>query len=208
VSSSFINLPVICGAALGSNPVSLHTELRTLADRCQYGESRTEWIRDRLVCGLSDATLQRALLAKTDLTLESAVQTALSHESAEKTSAEMQHLQQDRELETNKLSQRRERCNRCDSRNHDQRQCWARNRTCNNCGRTGHAARVCRSQPKQQRANKPVGDRARQKVHKLSDDSSSSDAEKGQTGPSRQSRLDSLRLNKVGHSDDRATIWV
>lgn len=60
------------------------TTLRQLADRCNYRDSRTEWIRDRLVCGLTEIPLQRALLATADLTLDGAVKTALAYEAAAK----------------------------------------------------------------------------------------------------------------------------
>ena len=44
--------------------------LRKLASRCQFGTFLSEVLRDRLVCGLSSEAIQKALLAKQDLTLD------------------------------------------------------------------------------------------------------------------------------------------
>lgn len=64
--------------------------LRKLATRCKFGMFLpSEALRDRLVCGLNSESIQKALLAKQDLTLESALETALSMESAAKKAREM-----------------------------------------------------------------------------------------------------------------------
>ena len=58
------------------------TRLRDLASHCEYGDSTKELIRDRLVCGVRDDALQRALLAVAKLTFDKAFELALLHESA------------------------------------------------------------------------------------------------------------------------------
>ena len=44
--------------------------LRTLASTCEFGDLEEDLIRDRIVCGLRDESVQRSLLQKTKLTLK------------------------------------------------------------------------------------------------------------------------------------------
>ena len=61
-------------------------ELRRLAVRCSFQEAvLDETIRDRFVCGLRSEPTQRCLLTEKKLTLQTAVNIALSMESANKT---------------------------------------------------------------------------------------------------------------------------
>ena len=50
------------------------TELKNMATTCDYGELREGLIRDRIVIGISDATLRARLLRETDLDLAKATQ--------------------------------------------------------------------------------------------------------------------------------------
>ena len=50
------------------------TELKNMATTCNYGELREGLIRDRIVIGISDATLRARLLRETDLDLAKATQ--------------------------------------------------------------------------------------------------------------------------------------
>lgn len=52
------------------------TELRKLADKCEFGGHLSEALRDRLVCGLRSETTRRRLLTEADLTLAKAYSTA------------------------------------------------------------------------------------------------------------------------------------
>ena len=60
------------------------TCLRKLAIRCQFGEFLPQVLRDKLVCGLFSEAIQKALLAKANLTctLDKAVDTAQGMEAA------------------------------------------------------------------------------------------------------------------------------
>ena len=49
------------------------TALHTLAEHCEYGELRSQMIRDRLVVGLLDANLSEKLQLEANLKLEDAV---------------------------------------------------------------------------------------------------------------------------------------
>ena len=55
-------------------------ELRRLASKCEFKAYLEEALRDRLVCGLLCETIQRALLAEADLTLQQAIEVAQSME--------------------------------------------------------------------------------------------------------------------------------
>ena len=58
-------------------------ELRKLTEYCEYGESLNDMLRDRLVCGINhERTQQRLLSGDSTLTLEKALDIALSLESA------------------------------------------------------------------------------------------------------------------------------
>ena len=60
-----------------------------LASRCKFGTFLSEAPRDRLVCGLGSEAIQKSLLAKDDLTLEKAMEIALSMEGAAKRTKEL-----------------------------------------------------------------------------------------------------------------------
>lgn len=53
-------------------------------EHCNNGDSLSEMLRDRLVCGITNSAVQKRLLAEKDLTLEKAISLAQSVEIAEK----------------------------------------------------------------------------------------------------------------------------
>ena len=59
------------------------------AEHCNYGESLSEMLRDRLVCGITNSAVQKRLLAKKKLTLDKAVSLAQAVEIAEKGSKDL-----------------------------------------------------------------------------------------------------------------------
>ena len=58
--------------------------LRELSEYCNYGDRLHEMLRDRLVCGVNHDTIQRKLLAETDLTYEKACMLAQIEASLER----------------------------------------------------------------------------------------------------------------------------
>ena len=64
-------------------------ELKKLVRDCQYGDKLSEMMRDRLVCGIGDVTIQRKMLMKEDLTYEDAVKIAFGTELTTKQAGEM-----------------------------------------------------------------------------------------------------------------------
>ena len=74
--------PNTCVHLEGESITAYVTRLRDLASHCEYGDSAKELIRNCLVCGVRDDTLQRTLLAVAKLTFDKAYELALLHESA------------------------------------------------------------------------------------------------------------------------------
>ena len=72
-------------------------ELRKLAQHCDYGSVLSDMLRDRLVCGVADKSIQRRLLQTTDLTFDKALEVALATEAADKDS---RRLAVDKDLPT------------------------------------------------------------------------------------------------------------
>ena len=58
-------------------------ELRRLATHCEFKDYLSEALRDRLVCGLRNESIQKNLLARADLTLAKAIEVAQRMEAAE-----------------------------------------------------------------------------------------------------------------------------
>ena len=63
--------------------------LRMLAIHCDFGATLNDTLRDRFVCGLRRQAIQRKLLSESNLTLQKAVEIALSTEAASRDASEM-----------------------------------------------------------------------------------------------------------------------
>jgi len=70
--------------AVGESISDYMAELRRLTTHCAYGDHLDEALRDRLVCGLRNETIQRKLLSEADLTLARAIEISQGMEAAEK----------------------------------------------------------------------------------------------------------------------------
>lgn len=58
--------------------------LRSLSEHCNFGDSLEAMLRDRLVCGINDGSIQKRLLAESKLTYQKAVELAQGLEAADK----------------------------------------------------------------------------------------------------------------------------
>ena len=66
-------------------------ELRRLADKCKFGDYLEQALRDRLVCGLKQESIQRKLLTLEEpVTLKKAFETAQGLEMAQARATELQ----------------------------------------------------------------------------------------------------------------------
>ena len=54
-------------------------ELRTLASTCDFGAFLGEALRDHLVCGLANESIQKCLLTVANLTLKKALELSLGN---------------------------------------------------------------------------------------------------------------------------------
>ncbi|XP_047741571.1 uncharacterized protein LOC125179544 [Hyalella azteca] len=146
-------------------------QLKKCASTCDYGTFLEESLRDKLIEGLKEATLQRELLKKSDVTFKTAVEFALAFELTVKTSDEMQGLNVVKStgsdainaVSSSKITKANNRnvtrkrgpsdpeskqpkpCFRCNGRNHNAATCRFKNYKCNSCGKTGHLGKACRN---------------------------------------------------------------
>ena len=65
--------------------------MKALAQKCNFkSDTLNEMLRDRLVCGVNEDSIQKRLLSVLDLTYETAVKKALVMEAAMQNTKEMQ----------------------------------------------------------------------------------------------------------------------
>ena len=65
-------------------------ELKALAQKCNFkSDTLNEMLRDRLVCGINEDSIQKRLLSVADLTYDSAVKKSLAMEAAMQNAKEM-----------------------------------------------------------------------------------------------------------------------
>ena len=113
-------------------------ELRKLTEYCQFGDTLSDMLRDRLVCGINDQKLQRRLLAEPTLTYERAFALAQALETADKSAKELEkasdvHFMQphSRPKGTPAGPQRQSQaCYRCGGTNHSSATCRFKDSDC------------------------------------------------------------------------------
>lgn len=130
------------------------SELRALAEHCNFGATLDTMLRDRLVCGVNNQSIQRRLLAETDMSpanfervakaMEAAAQNAstLSADSRSvKTEVSEVHKlsygQQRRQARQIGSGQATAGCYRCGARDHHAPQCKFKGAKCDACGKGG-----------------------------------------------------------------------
>ncbi len=128
--------------------------LMRLAEKCNFGDFRDTAIRDALVCGVRDLTIQTKLLGKSDaeLTLEKAKTTALAMETASRNTSEIRAVTRQPNSNVNFVDNRRQigrdkqlMCYCCGKQNHMKKDCRYKNFKCEVCEMTGHLKRMCRA---------------------------------------------------------------
>ena len=68
----------------GESVATYVAELRRLAEFCNFGMTLNKVIRDRLVCGVNNESIQKKLLGEHNLTYERALAIAQSSEEADR----------------------------------------------------------------------------------------------------------------------------
>ena len=125
-------------------------ELRHLATHCEFREYLNDALWNRLVCGLHAEGTQRRLLTTKNLTLQEAIETALTMEAADKDSKTLQgskgsNIQQISKILTQTNWKQSRPCYGFGKANHHFSKCRFIGATCRTCGKTGHIATVCSS---------------------------------------------------------------
>jgi len=125
------------------------TQLRLLADSCEYANLKESIIRDVMVVGIIDNKLRESLLRDCDLTLEKALQISRATEQAK---AHCETIREDEEEYINEIKRNKTRktdeitckfCNRKHEMNREK--CPAFGKTCNICSKRNHFAAVCKN---------------------------------------------------------------
>ncbi|KAJ8017724.1 hypothetical protein HOLleu_44666 [Holothuria leucospilota] len=132
-------------------------ELRRLSSTCNFGGFLNEALRDKFVCGLFDTAIQKKLLSEDDsLTLDKAVKTPMSMESANKNAAITKgetHSVQRVSPTSSSLNASKLQCSCCGKNGHIKKDCCMKSFKCFNCGRIGHLQNVCRDKPATEQSN-------------------------------------------------------
>lgn len=129
------------------------TRLFQLTENCDFGDKKSEHIRDQLIDKCRSHSLRKKLLEVGGLlTLKRAQELARAMEAAERQAKSIESDQRPPEQVNNigkQVSMKPGSCYSCGLRGHyrNDPECKARSATCNNCKRTGHFAKCCRSKP-------------------------------------------------------------
>lgn len=143
--------------ASGESVADFVASLRQLTEHCNYGDHLNDMLRDRLVCGINNDSIQRRLLSETTLTFKKALDIALAQETAESNAKDLKRGQSSEvhTLSHKNNSHRYEQknatgnpssseCYRCGGR-HLAKDCRHRDTECNFCKKSGHLYKMCRS---------------------------------------------------------------
>lgn len=133
--------------------------MHKLAKYCNYGDTREEMIRDRLVVGVRDMRLSEKMQLQDNLNYKKALEMARSYETVlrqnrelhQKTDANatsinrVQSKGKKQSLEKSKTSGKSWKCYFCGgNKQHKRDACPARESECNKCSLIGHWSKVCK----------------------------------------------------------------
>ena len=164
----------------GESVATFVSELRCLAEFCNFGAALEDMLRDRLVCGINDVGIQRRLLAESTLSFKKAFELAQGLESAAQNVKQLQSTGSRQEVSgatgtthmqgVHKVSHPDQRkpdsganCYRCGKPGHSAAKCRFKDAKCHYCGKTGHIKALCRMKQKTAAGKKPQSVRV---VHK------------------------------------------
>ena len=99
--------------------------MKRLAEHCEFKESLSEVIRDRLVYGLRSEAIQKRLLTERALTLDRASEISVSMEMAAKEAHQLSSSTTLHEI-SNETYEKQIKCYRCDQIGHVASECWSK----------------------------------------------------------------------------------
>ena len=168
----------------GESVATYVSELRSLAEFCNFGSTLEVMLRDRIVCGISDDAIQRRLLTEPGLTYKKSLEIA---QNLEATSQNMRELhstsssKKEASSEVNKVIQAGKPeskpqgksdtpCYRCGKPGHKSASCRFKEATCHFCGKVGHLKSVCLTRKKTEAQRKKKEPQPRPVMTVKSDD--------------------------------------
>lgn len=180
-------------------------ELRRLSEHCNFGNTLDAMLRDRIVCGINNASIQKKLLSESNLTLQKAISEALAMEAASRDFGDIRKggggngdnvnyvtktkapRTANKKREGKKASREQTRepkdpCWRCGG-THSARKCKFKDEKCYNCQQRGHTGKRCAAVKKW---------REQQQQHYVAEDPSSEEEEEVDEETVPQARLYSL----------------
>ena len=137
--------------------------LHRLAETCEFGELKSDMIRDRLVIGIRDGQLSERLQLESDLTLQKAEKLVQQQQAVQEQQVTLkQHCSNYTEsrdtppsrhtseeaftgTETPSTQSSWQKCRRCGRGSHPRQDCPARDATCHRCNHKGHYSAQCLS---------------------------------------------------------------
>ena len=139
----------------GESIAKFVAELRQLSEFCDFGETLSDMLRDRLVCGIGDTRIQRRLLAEPELTFQKALTLSQAMELADRHTKDLQVASTVNPAQIHKLHKKASSspksskdtaavCYRCGGK-HLANHCPFKEAECHACGKKGHIAKVCKS---------------------------------------------------------------
>ncbi|XP_049522593.1 uncharacterized protein K02A2.6-like [Dermacentor silvarum] len=121
--------------------------LKKLSEHCEFGTFLKDLLRDRIVCGIRDTQMQTRLLEEPNLTVGTAVLTALAIESVKRDASELCVMEGAVSANVNVIrtsDKKHVSCYRCGDA-HYATECPHIRKICSYCRKVGHLARVCQS---------------------------------------------------------------
>ena len=137
------------------------SELRSLAEFCNYGTNLDEMLWDRVVCGINDSTIQCRLLLETKLALKTTLEIAQGMEPTTRNSDTLSQGESGglknpqaggvHKLHTpSKSTTTVTNCYSCGKGGHSPTTYRFRDTKCHNCRKTGHLRRACQAKKQKQ----------------------------------------------------------
>ena len=148
----------------GESVTTFISELRSLAEFCNFGDTLEVMLRDRRVCGINDDVIQKRLLGESTLDYAKAVEIAMAMEAAEQSMKELM-AKKDGQV-SDELPRQVHRtsadtpglgadnmaaltCYRCGNKGHTANKCHVdKHVVCHRCGKKGHMRRAGRGKRK------------------------------------------------------------